>query len=317
MIDLTIRNENTIYTPAIVDGITWDTERKNAPGKLTFKVLKDSNLKFEEGNAVSFKYNDKNIFYGFVFKKQYSKDDTINITVYDQLRYFKYKKSYIYYNKKVSELLKMIAEDFNLNLGNVIDTEYIISKADEEGTIFDTIGNALELTKEQTNKLFCLYDSYGSLTLNNIENMTLNILIDEETCEDFDFTTDIDNNVYNQIEIAFDNKDTGTREIYIAKDSANINKWGVLQYYEKINTSTNAKNKADTLLKMYNQKNRNLTLENCLGHVDARAGFSPVVKLNLDDINIYNRMVIEKAKHTFKDGEHLMDLTLQGVGIYG
>ena len=37
-----------------------------------------------------------------------------------------------------------------------------------------------------------------------------------------------------------------------------------------------------------------------------------MVELDLIDIKLKKWMTIEKAKHTFKDNEHFMDLTLRG-----
>ena len=40
-----------------------------------------------------------------------------------------------------------------------------------------------------------------------------------------------------------------------------------------------------------------------------------VAKLDLDDIQLNNLMLVEKCKHTFKENEHFMELTLRGGGI--
>ncbi len=114
--ELTIQNNNTIYLPCIEDGITMNTERRGTPGKLEFVVLKDDNIDFEEGNAVRFKDNEDNIFFGFVFSKKRNKDKKITVTAYDQLRYLKNKDTYLYTNKTASEVVKMIANDFSLNM---------------------------------------------------------------------------------------------------------------------------------------------------------------------------------------------------------
>ena len=70
MVELYIQNGDTIYAPSVLDGIEWDTERKNTPGKLTFKVAKDNALNFTEGNSVVFRVDWVDVFYGFVFQKR-------------------------------------------------------------------------------------------------------------------------------------------------------------------------------------------------------------------------------------------------------
>lgn len=49
---LIVQGENGTFKPMIEEGITWETERKNAPGKLSFKVLKDNIFDFQEGAKV-------------------------------------------------------------------------------------------------------------------------------------------------------------------------------------------------------------------------------------------------------------------------
>ena len=128
---LLLQNGNTVYEPVTQDEIVWTTERKNSPGKLEFKVLKDNIINFEEGNPVSFKVDNNKVFYGFVFTKKREKDKIIQVTSYDQLRYLKNKSSYVYTNKRADELVKMIASDFLLNVGTLENTGYTIAKKSE------------------------------------------------------------------------------------------------------------------------------------------------------------------------------------------
>jgi hypothetical protein len=101
-IQLMIRNGQTLYYPSVEEGITWETERKSSPGKLTFNVIADSTLKIEEGNAIRFKVNGISVFYGFIFAIQRNKDSVLKITAYDQLRYLKNKDTITYKNKTAS-----------------------------------------------------------------------------------------------------------------------------------------------------------------------------------------------------------------------
>lgn len=299
--------------PSVEEGIVWETSRKGVPGKLSFKVVQDQALEFEEGNAVRMKKNGKNIFYGFVFTKKRDKKGHISVIAYDQLRRLKNKDTYVYTNKTASEFIKMVASDLRMNVGSIEDTSFkIASRVEDNKTIFDMFQNALDLTLDNKKEMYVLYDNFGKLTLRDIEKMKLDVLIDEETAEDFDYTTSIDSNTYNKIKLSYENEKTGKREIYIAQDSNNINNWGVLQYFETIQEATNGKLKANTLLDMYNRKTRNLSIKNALGNIYVRGGNMLVVRLNLDDIKVMNYMIVENVKHTFKENEHFMDLQLIG-----
>ena len=314
-VNLYIQNtqKNTIYEPPVEEGIKLETERAGSPGKLTFTVLKDEVLDFQEGNPVKLIIDGQNIFLGYVFSKSRSKDGLIKVTAYDQLRYFKNKDIYIYTNKTASSVLKMVASDFKLSCGVVEDTGYVIPKKVEDNkTLFDVVQNALDETLRVSRKMFVLYDDFGRIALRNIENMKLDLLIDEETAEDFDYTSSIDSNTYNQVRLVYENEETGKREVYTSKDSSNINKWGILQYFDTLNSQEGGKAKADALLQLYNRKTRNLSIKGAFGDIRVRAGSTLAVNLNIGDIIIQNYMMVEKCTHTFKDNEHTMDLTLRG-----
>jgi hypothetical protein len=313
--ELLIQHGKTLMYPPIVDGVTIEWERKGQPGKLSFEVVKTDNLSFEEGDACRFSVDGTSLFYGFVFEKsrQGSNPKKIKVTVYDQLYYLKNKDTYVYTNKTATEVIRMVAEDFGLNVGTLENTGYKIESRTEENTqLFDIVQNALDETLKAKTAMYVLYDKAGKLMLTNIGNMKLGLILDEETAGDYDYKTSIASNTYNRIKLAYEDSDAGTRKIYIAQDSSNINKWGVLQYYEKLNDATNAQSMADTMLKLYNSKTRTLSLKNVLGDTRVRAGTLLVVILGLGDINVSNYLLVEQVKHTFNENQHLMELKLRG-----
>lgn len=312
-VELLIQQGNKVFSPIIQEGITWATERKGCPGELQFKVVKDDVISFSEGNPVRLKINGSDVFYGFVFKKKRSKDQIITVTAYDQLRYFKNKDTYVYENKTASEFVRMIATDFKLQTGTIESTGFkIASRIEENTSLFDMVQNALDLTLENKKQMYVLYDDFGKITLKSLDSMGLNLLIDEETGENFDYTSSIDDQTYNKIKLTYDDEDTGTREVYIAQHGANINSWGVLQYFDTLQKGENGQAKADALLSLYNSKTRNLTIKNALGDIRVRAGSMVAVMLNLGDIKVKNMMLVEKCKHEFKESQHFMNLTLRG-----
>lgn len=311
--ELLIQHGSKVYQPIVTGEIQWQTERKGVQGSLTFKVVKDTTLNFTEGDAVRLKVDGQKVFYGFVFQKKRDKQGIITVTAYDQLRYLKNKDTYVYSNKTASEVVQMLAKDFNLQCGTLEDTKFKIeSRVEDNQTLFDIIQNALDLTLTSKKEMYVLYDDFGKLTLKNIGNMKVGILIDEDTGENFDYTSSIDGETYNKIKLVYENEESGKREIYIAQDGSNINQWGVLQYFETIDEKTNGKAKADALLSLYNQKTRKLTIKGAFGDVRVRAGTLVAVSLNLGDIIANSFLLVEQAKHTFSESLHTMDLTLRG-----
>ena len=306
-------DNSTIQFPVVEEGARLTLERKGTPGKLEFTVVKGPGLNFAEGDPVKLTVNGTAMFYGFVFKKKRDKGGTIDVVAYDQLRYLKNKDTITEEGLKASDLLKRIATDFRLNLGTVEDTGYTLETIVEENqTLFDMIQSALDETLMNTKQLYVLYDDAGKLTLKNINTMKLNLLIDEETGENFSYESSIDEQTYNKIKLAYNDEKTGKRELFIAQDGAKMNQWGVLQYFEEVQTKTGASAKADALLKLYDQKTRKLTIQNAFGDVRVRAGSAVVVALNLGDIVTNNYMVVNKVTHTFRGDEHMMELDLIG-----
>lgn len=301
--------------PPVVESVSIEWERQGQPGKLTADIVKTPGLSFQEGDPCRFSVDGTPIFYGFVFEKarKGSMDQVITITVYDQLYYLKNKDTYVYSNKTAAAVIRMIAEDFQLNVGALADTGYTIaSRVEDNRTLFDIIQTALDETLKATSQMYVLYDDVGKLTLKNIGDMKLGLLVDNETAGDFDYKTSIASQTYDKVKLSYENKDTGKREIFIAQDGSSINQWGVLQYYEKIDSTANAKAMADALLNLYNTKTRTLKLKDVLGDVRVRAGTMLVVILGLGDMNLSSYLMVEQVKHTFSNEQHVMDLNMRG-----
>lgn len=313
MTQLLIQNGNTTYAPIVQDDVQWTTKRQGEAGSLHFSVLDDGKIKFEEGNAVRFQYEGKNIFYGFVFTKNSDKDNLIEVVAYDQLRYLKNKDTYVYSKKRADQIIRMIANDFGMHLGTLQNSRYVIPNMVEDNkTLFDIINNALSITLQNSGEQYIFYDDFGKLTLRRMQDLALNTVIDADTAENFKYKSSIDSDTYNRVKLIRENEEKGTREIFIAQDSKNINNWGVLQHFDTVSEDENGKSKADALLRLYNSKTKTLDVENQFGDTRVRGGSMLPVELQLTDTRISNMMLVEKVTHIFKKDEHFMDLSLWG-----
>ena len=313
-----IQNGEAVYEPVVEGSITWETQRKGQPGKCSFTVISDKKLVIEEGNAVRLDVNGIPAFFGFIFERSWSSEGEVKVTAYDQLRYLKNKDSYSYENKTAGEIIQMIAGDFNLRVGTLEDTEYPIPLRNEpDTTLFDIILNALDLTMMATGKIFVLYDDVGKLSLKNVEEMKLNIMINDETAQDYDFTVSIDKDTYNQIKLFRDNDDTKKRDVFMAKHTENINKWGVLQMSESLDKGVDGQKIAETYLGLYNRPARSLSIKGAFGDIKVRAGCLIPVFLDVKDMQLKNYLLVESVTHKIDEGVHTMDLSLRGAGING
>lgn len=315
MIELIITNEGVSYIPVIKDKVKWEVSADGSAGKLSFDVYADGILKVQEGNEVRLRYNNQNVFFGFVFSKKSSKDNWISITAYDQLRYLKNKYSYLYENKTVSKAIKELADTFQLRLGNIEDTQYLIpSLVEDNETLLDIILDGLGETITKTKEKYILYDNFGKLTLTNMSNMTTSVLVDESTIQDFSYESSIDSDTYNRIILYYDPDDeTATRQYFKAEDVENVKKWGMLLYYEAVKAPSIGQLKADSLLALKNKKTRKLSIKGGIGNLNVRAGCLVVANLKLEDQTKKAYMMVSKATHTFTNDDHTMDLELEGA----
>lgn len=106
-----------------------------------------------------------------------------------------------------SGFVKALADDYSLNPGVLDDTGYVIeSRVEENTSLFEMIANALDITLMNTGMMYVLYDDFGRLTLRSLEAMYVGdagayFVVDEETGENFEYTSSIDDSTYNKIKL--------------------------------------------------------------------------------------------------------------------
>ena len=196
--ELAIFNGDRVMIPMTLDGITLEWTRQGAPGKITFTVVKDEYLSFQEGSVVRLTVDDTIIFKGFVFEKSRDREQHIKVVAYDQLRYFKNKDTFKIKSQKASEFLKFVTEAFLLKPGDIEDTGFVIENhlADNK-TIFDAVQDALDLTLINTGRMYVLFDDAGKICLRDCDKMQSDLLICSQTAENFDYSSSIDDETYN------------------------------------------------------------------------------------------------------------------------
>lgn len=317
MYELLIQNGSTVYIPPVLEKVKLQSERHNSPGSIEFSFV-DTGIFIAEGNPVRFKEGNQIVFYGFIFKIRRDRSSIVKVTAYDQIRYLKNKDSLVYQNKTAGEVVRLIAVNYGLNPGNIADTVWkIASRVEDNTSLLDIIGNALDLTVQNTGNMYILHDSCGKLNLTFLGDMYVPIVIDAETGQNFAYESSIDSNTYNKIKLVYDNEEVGKREVYIAQDSSRINDWGMLQYFDAIQKGENGQAKAEALLQLYNKPTKTLSIKGAAGDSRVRGGSLLYVQLDLGGARIQNLMLVEKCTHQYGDSTHTMDLTLAGGDFSG
>lgn len=310
---LTIQHENSVFSPPVEDGVKLEWERTGSPGKLTFTTVGISGSSLTEGDPVCFYYDEKPVFMGYIFTKKHDKENKISVTCYDQMRYLKNKFTYVFENKTATQIVEALCKDFNLHTGTMDNTNYVIPAiAEENKSAFDIILEVLEDTLLNTGNMFVIYDDFGKITIKNAANMVSLTLLCSETAENFDFSSSIDNETYNQVVLYYKQNGQIT-QMYTASSPTTMKQWGTLRYFEEVNTPTQGQNKANSLLQLYNKKSRELKITGAFGDISVRGGTLIPVYLNLGETLVKNFMLVDKVTHNFNSDYHTMDLTLAGA----
>ncbi len=314
---ITIQRGEEVFIPVVKEGVKLTRELGGIPSTLTFSALIDDILKIENGDRIKLIYEGATVFVGYVFELKKSSDEFIQVTAYDQLRYFKNKRSYyMLRDKTATEIIQMIADDYGMKYENMTDTKHKVGLyISDNQSLIDLIYWYIYTTKIETGILYELYDDGGMLTLSNIDDMKTEYLLEEDTLQNFSFSKSIDKATYNVVTLVQSAKDSedGKRKLFIKADQESIKKWGRLELTGTVDGDENGDEKASNLLKTHDKETRYFTAKGAIGDIMVRGGSLIVSDIKLEDgEDVKKFMVVRKVVHTFENGAHLMDLTLIG-----
>lgn len=315
---LLVLNENEEYdlTPICAEQIELFSYCAGSPSSLSFNIAADLDApELCEGMEVRLLDDElRGIFKGYIFSLSFDKEHIIRVKAYDQTRYLMNRDTYEYESIRADELIRMIAEDFNIEIGELANTGYLLPYTlEEENTLWNIIINALDCTYEITGKKYVLYDDFGRICLKAAgELMADGFSVADDMVIDFDYSSDIDKDTYNSVKVYKNTGVVGQQAVYRKKDSKNIKKWGVLQYNFHVTrnySDAQMKYAAEKILKEKNKIRVDFSAE-CLGNVEVRAGCTVPVVLT-DILNINDNMLVKECVHYFRNNEHIMKLVLQ------
>lgn len=292
----------------------WQTSLLEQPGKLTFSYINDPNILFPEGSIVSFKIDNIGVFFGYVFKRGKTKDEKIVLTAYDQMRYLKNKDTYKTADETASQVFSKICSKFSLRSSVVASSSYKMAPyLHDNKTLYEIIQRGIDETLVNTGIWYVVYDDFGTLKFNDLQALRTSVYIgDNYLLTNYNFESSIDEDTYNQVKIMQNDND----EPKIVFNAESIARWGVLQYFEKVDEKANAAQisaRAEMLLKIKNRATKKLRLS-CLGNLNIRAGSGIVLgvsALEQEGIVSGNYFIVTSCEHVFKNDLHTMELEVQ------
>lgn len=303
-----------------VTNVSWEFSLEEQPGKLSFEIPETSSEMFFEGSNVVLGVDGQKVFDGYVFNRKRADDNILKVTAYDRLRYLQNKDSAVFDKLSLEEIFETICEAQGLPYKKASLGDYKTSPiAHDNKALYAMLQRAINETLIAKGKYIAIRDNLGELELVDISTLTTNLLIGEESLlTGYNFESSIDSETYNYVKLVQENSETKTREVYVAKDSDTIYKWGRLQYYESVDESLSeaqVKEKVEKLLKLYNRKTKTLSVK-CVGvpSIIAGSGIALYIsKLSSEGIAQRQYAYCTKVSHAITKGEHTMDLTLEVV----
>lgn len=311
-------NNRTFDISQLASNISWSTDIANAqPGTLTFNFVEVDNLIPDYGDFIRFRFQSQNIFIGRIFTKTRSPDGIMKITAYDQMRFLKTVATYVFLGRTSSQIFDRICRDFSIR-NRIVDTSTNIlgRRVYNNDPLYKILNNALAETRENHNNQFIIRDNFGVLEHVHINTLqTTLVLGDRSMATGFNFQGSIDSDTYNRIRLTREEQEGRMRLTVTERDSANMQRWGHLEYHETVDEKLNRAQmtrRAQQLLRTKNRPTRTLSMT-ALGDARIQAGKGVVLNLTQlreEGFSTNQRAVVTGCTHNWTSKQHAMNLKL-------
>lgn len=302
----------------VLESVSWSTQVEGQPGRLMVNFIDNIEESISVGSTIRFRVDGKGVFIGYVFKIKPYPNHKVQLTAYDQLRYLQNKDTYNITINTADRIFEKICQDTQLKYKVINRSSYNVpARIFDNESYYAIIQYAINLALINERSNYIVRDNYGTLEFVESRTIASNLFIGEDSLlSDFDYEISIDDKTYNQIKLVREDTKSKRRKVYIVKDSNNMNRWGVLQYFEKVDEDMNPAQieaKADNLLKKHNTPTKTLKLT-CIGDLRVREGVAVVIGIKaLEKYGVkYNSYYfISACDHKFEKGQHKMTLTME------
>lgn len=311
MVKLFLKNkEGNFNISQLVPQISWSGNYQQCARSLDFSLLSsplDKHIPMVQcdlGNSIVLMQDDTVLFEGYIFERtKNTGSSTINIACFDRGIYLKRNKtSYKFTNQTPEAIAKRICDDFDIEIGEIVDTGVKISRNFLGSALYDIIQTAYTLASYQTKKKYYLVFKGAKLYVleKKVTNETLVIeggsnLMDASTSESI-------SNLINQVTL-YDKDDNLIRHI---KNDALIKLYGVMQDSIRQSDGEDAGEKAQEMLDN-NGLQQKITINN-LGNAANVSGGTVVVREPYT--GLYGLFYIDQDTHTWKNGLYLNQLVI-------
>lgn len=304
---------------SIVSSIQWTGEILHSDRKISVNISNtiDGRIQFlniETGKEVIFFNNGEELFRGIVFNTDINDKGEMNISAADVNVYLtKNIDTRKFENKKASDIVKRICDDFEIPYGDIIDTGYVIPKLIfRDKSLFNMMIAALTITEKQTGSRFFIFNKGGKLQLlKRKDQVTKWVLENGVNILSADYSKSIDK-MKTQIKVVGGDKEKSPL-IATVKNDELINKYGIMQHLENADsdlTKSQVEQLAKELLKQLGTIEDSASID-AIGINEVISGSCIYVTEKMTGVK--GAFYVINDSHTFENGKHTMSITLSAT----
>ncbi|MHA6521101.1 XkdQ/YqbQ family protein, partial [Corynebacterium amycolatum] len=142
----------------MVKNLKWVTDLNYSAGELTFDIVNGKDPIIPAmGAIVDFAWDNKDIFWGFVFSAECTSDTTVSVKAYDFERYLKSEGSVVFQSGTLGDRYSNVCRRFGVPFHIKEQPTYRVPAEVCDGkTGFDMIKSAIDKTYSATGEMYCI-----------------------------------------------------------------------------------------------------------------------------------------------------------------
>ncbi len=297
----------------LAESIKWKGRKGSAARSLNVTLIDDINaaksgIDATRGDSLIFSFKGKELFRGMIMSQQQSNSLKMSVTAYDSGIYLANNKdTFVYENKTLHDIFLDVCRRFELKLSKAAETSYQIPELTKsKTTAWDVIQDAISQDFKATGGKYFVQSSKGALSLvKRKENILPWVLETGVSIKTYDLKKSIEK-IKTRLKI-YTNEDT---VVAVRKNTALEKKIGIFQEIEKKDDDMNEaklNQHIDETFKEISTPGVSLKVE-ALGLPEAISGMG--IYVAVERLGINRVFWIDEDTHTFKNGIHTMNLTL-------
>ncbi|AND39623.1 XkdQ/YqbQ family protein [Cytobacillus oceanisediminis] len=310
-----IANGKTTHLEEIVTSVIWSGSVMDGIRKLEVSLANTVDgrkraVSIREGGEIRFYKDNKELFRGIVFLYDIRANGEQSITAYDEFVYLtKNQESRKFTGMTASQIMKRLCSDFDIPVGTIANTGYVIPKLImEDRSLKEIIVTALTLTKKQTGKRFFVYSQNGRMYLSERKTMARKWIIENGVnLIDASYSVSMED-LRTQVKVI--GGDEKNPIISTLKNNTLTKLYGTMQHIEE-SSEAKTKSQVEQLAKQLLKDLGNLSDEasiEAIGIDDVVAGSAVYVIEAMTGLK--GGYYVSTDSHRFEGGNHTMSLTL-------